>query len=431
MIMKRIKTLSALIIALSLLLAFGSGAFAESASADLQLGLISAGLPSLAAGLGENWYYAVTDFDHNGRLELLAASGHGPDATAKVWEVNSSFDGFTKCGSLASAEASLPDMLTESADTFFNPAKGTWSYRFNDAESMQGGYNSRICSLMLLGGNFVYDVYASQSSEMMNGMIVVTFTDSYGNIITPDEYNSAAAKAFEGCERSSTSFGWFRLSDAVASAQTLADSYAVFTGEKEPPEESVIRENQTASAETAAVPVPAAADAPQTEQPLPSKTAEGYEIVNYDGSAALEIVYPAQPSYQEDNPDIVYPTQQPYQPENPVIVYPTPTPVPKFVPLTITRNPTNEYRRVDSTARFVACASTFNGLTWVFVDPSGCEVSLQEFSSRFPGSSVDGSSTTLSVSNVTQEMDGWGAYCVFYTNDGQTASSSTAYIIMK
>lgn len=419
--MKTIRTLLALAIALSMVLALGTGAFAALSSTEQQLSLISANLSSLAAGLEGSRYFAVTDFDRNGRLELLAASGHGAEASASVWEVNENCDGFNRCGALVSSDQSMPDMLTESADTFYNPANGTWSYRFNDADSSEGAYNSKVCSLMLLGGNFVYQVYASQSSEMINGLIAVTFTDADGNLITPDEYNTAAAKAFEGCERSSTCFGWFRLSDALASAQVISDSYAVFTGEKEPDEESVIREDQPAVVEAAPVPAeePAATETSQAEQTLPATTAEGYEIVNYEGPAAQEIVYPsAQPV-------------QPVQPVNPVIVYPTPTPTPKFVPLTITRNPTNEYRRPESTARFVACASTFNGLTWMFVDPSGNEVSVQEFRNRFPGSGVDGSSTTLSVSNVTNEMDGWGAYCIFYTNDGQTASSSTAYIIMK
>ena len=421
--MKSLKTFFLLFLALSILLSFGSVAFAGLSSAEQQVNLIYTNLFPLAQETqGGNWFYAVTDFDHNGRLELLAASGQGSESRSKVWEVNEDCTALVKCGSLISSDESLPEMLTESADTYYNPADGSWSYRYNDAESTNDAYNSKVCSLKLLGGNFVYQLYASQSSEMMNGLIVVTFTDANGNIITPDEFNSAAANAFNGCQRSSTSFGWFRLTDAQSSSQVLTDSYDVFTGEKEPDEESVIREETPVVAEIQPVPAqtPEKVDEPvQTEKPLPSTTAEGYEIIYYDGPSA---------------PEIVYPTEQPYepvQPVNPIIVYPTPTPTPKFIPLTITRNPTNEYRREGSLARFVACASTFNGLTWRFVDPSGNEVSESEFRSYFPGSSIDSSSTTLSISNVTSDMDGWGAYCVFYTNDGQTGSTSTAYIVMK
>lgn len=426
--MKKIKKILSLILALSTLLALGAAASAEPSSVSQQIDLIYAMLPSTVQDIqAPGWYCAVTDFDRNGRLELLTASGHGLDAQAKAWEVNSSFDGLAKCGFLISSDESLPDMLTESADTFFRASDGTWNYRYSDSDSTQGQFNSIICSLMLLGGNFVYQDYAAQSSEMMNGILAITFTDADGNIITPDEYNTAAAKAFEGCERSSTSFGWIRLADAQASAQFLSDSYAVFIGEKAPDEESVIRESLPSPVENAAVPVQApapAAETPQQEKPLPEKTAEGYEIIQYDGPAAQEIVYP---SAQE----IVYPSEVPVQPERPIIVYPTPTPEPKFEPLYITRNPTNEYRKTDSTAKFVACANKFNRLTWRFVDPSGNEMGESEFRSRFPGSSIDASSTTLSISNVTADMNGWGAYCIFDTDDGQTASTSTAYIAIK
>lgn len=418
--MKKKKKVLSLVLALSTLLAFGAAASAEHSSVSQQIDLIYAMLPSTIPEIqAQSWYCAITDFDHNGRLELLAASGHGLDAQAKAWEINSSFDGLAKCGFLVSSDESLPDMLTESADTFFKSSDGTWNYRYNDSDSTQGQFNSRICSLTLLGGNFVYQDYAAQSSEMINGILAITFTDADGNIITPDEYNAAAVKAFEGCERSSTSFGWIKFTDAQASAQFLSDSYAVFIGEKAPDEESVIRESLPSPVENGLTPAqtPApAAEMPQQEKPLPEKTAEGYEIVYYDGPAAQEIVYPS---------------ENPVQPERPVIVYPTPTPEPKFEPLYITRNPTNEYRRPDSTAKFVACANKFNFLTWRFVNPSGNEMSESEFRNCFPGSSVDSSSTTLSISNVTAEMDGWGAYCIFNTDDGQTASTSTAYIVMK
>ena len=53
--------------------------------------------------------------------------------------------------------------------------------------------------------------------------------------ISPEQYNAAGVNAFSACERSNTSFDWFRAGDAQ-SLSRLADSFAVFTGRKSPTE---------------------------------------------------------------------------------------------------------------------------------------------------------------------------------------------------
>ena len=48
--------------------------------------------------------------------------------------------------------------------------------------------------------------------------------------------------------------------------------------------------------------------------------------------------------------------------------------------------------------------------------------------STFPNSPVSGLyEGVLSVSNVTEDMNGWGAFCTFYYED-QVATSGTGYI---
>ena len=47
----------------------------------------------------ETWFSAITDLDHNGRLELLLASlqGSGLYTWVNVWEVNENYSGLTLC----------------------------------------------------------------------------------------------------------------------------------------------------------------------------------------------------------------------------------------------------------------------------------------------------------------------------------------------
>ena len=107
---------------------------------------------------------------------------------------------------------------------------------------------------------------------------------------------------------------------------------------------------------------------------------------------------------------------------------PTPAPAPQPSFLLITKNPTNENKKVGGTALFVACANVFDSLNWTMVSPDGGEYSPQSFAYMFADAPVSGEySTTLSIGNVAKDMNGWGAYCTFYYN-GQTARTSTAYI---
>lgn len=96
--------------------------------------------------------------------------------------------------------------------------------------------------------------------------------------------------------------------------------------------------------------------------------------------------------------------------------------------LMITKNPTSEYKTEGQTAWFVAYADNWNSLIWTFVSPDGGQYSAQNFMNIFPYCGVSGvSGTSLSISNVSLDMNGWGAFCTFYGNN-QTARSNTAYI---
>ena len=83
------KTLS-LILALMLMLSFCTAAFAaEAPSAESQINTLFSSFASMKQPGPDIWSYAVTDLDHNGRLELLAACMKGADRRTSLlaWEV--------------------------------------------------------------------------------------------------------------------------------------------------------------------------------------------------------------------------------------------------------------------------------------------------------------------------------------------------------
>ena len=341
---------------------------------DTQLTLIHSQVSYLLQAEGaQPWYYTVTDLDHNGSLEFIAASQHPQDRSTnlKIWEVSKDRSALVECSVNKDAEESFPDIMTDSADTFHDTASDTWSYLFYDnvVISDKEVFTSKS-AFDFKDGAISYQAFAIEHTVVENNARTVSFMDTEGNGISAHAYLDAGTVAFANAERSSTGFEWLTLNEAKDLTR-LVESYKVFMGERKPTENFPVQ-------------APAAFAYPEaTPAPTPASTPA-----------------PA----------------------------PTPTPDPGPAYLEITKNPTNEDRKIGSTARFVACANAFEGLEWILVSPDGQYYSTYDFASIFSGSAVSGIySTTLVIDNVSADMHNWGAYCVFRYK-GQIASTSTAYI---
>ena len=384
--MKRLFSYLLAAVMLVSLLACGAGsAFADETAAvtieasdiDLQLTLISTQLSKLVQNDSQNtWYYTVTDLDHDGNLEFIAATLHPQDRSTnlKVWEVGEDRKSLSECKLDKDEDESFPDIMTDAADTYHNVETDTWYYMFYDnlVISEDEVYTIKT-AVNLKDGVIDYDAYAVEHVVLENTWRNISYTDANGLPISGDQYNAAGSNAFAGTERSSTNFEWLTAKD-LEKATRIVDSYAVFAGTKKP-------------TESFPVPRPAVLGG-NTNQSAPGAT------------------------------PIPAPT-----------AVPVPAPEVKF--LSVTKNPTNESRKVGGTALFVACANAYESLNWTLVSPYGGEFSVQNFRNSFLGASVTGEySTTLSIGNVSADMNGWGAYCTFYYK-GQTQRTTTAYIYVQ
>ena len=365
-----IGVLLALVMVLTMtVLAPAAGAETSAETIDQQIGLLFTKIAEQKQAGQMQWYYSVTDLDHDGHLELVAAAQHPADRSTnlKVWEVSDTMDSLTEGRLNIDADESFPDILTESADTYYNKDTNTWSYMFYDnvVLSDYDVYTVK-CSVSMSDDVIGYVPYAVEHTQINNGVRNVSHTDANGFAISPEQYNASGVNAFASAEKSNTSFDWFVFDKA--SISRLADSYAVFKGEKK-----------------------------------------------------LTDVFPVpKPAALQDNPV-------------------TPSPVPTMAPapqntrpayLTITKNPTNENKKQGGTAYFVACSNIYDSLNWTFVGPDGGQYTVQNFARMFNASVSGEYSTTLSIANVTRDMNGWGAFCTFYYA-GQTARTSTAYMYVE
>ncbi len=318
---------------------------------DQQLTLISSQLSGLKQSDSETpWYYTVTDLDHDGNLEFVAASQH-PQSRAtnlRIWEVGADRSALTECTLDKDPEESFPDILTDAADTYYDEATDTWYYMFYDNVVLSDTEVYTVkTAVHLKDGKIDYDAYAVEHTQVKNGMRVVSHTDTSGKPISPEQYNASGDNAMVGMKRGSTGFEWLKAAE-IDSLTLLTESFAVFMGQKNP-------------TEAFPVPKPAALEAPE-ETPAPT---------------------------------------------------PTPAPPQPQIYLNITKNPTNESHSEGETAYFVANANVYESLSWTFVSPDGGEYSAQNMQARW-GVVSGLNSTTLTVANLTVDMSGWGAYCTFY-----------------
>jgi hypothetical protein len=360
---------------------FALAADADPADVDTQIILIYSKLDELIQKDGKNeWRYTVTDLDHNGKLEFVAAF-QNPDnlsTSLKVWTVNDDMSAVEECKLAVEEGASFPDFLTDMADTFHDTKTDSWYYLcYDNVVGGENEYSTYKTAVTLKNKELSYTTFAVEHAVVVYGLRHVSYTDASGVAISAEQFNDAGLNSFPGAEKSNTSFEWM-TAEKIKSLTGMTDCYAVFIGTKKPTESYAAVQPAGMQAPDA---VPASGSGTSPYYPVPT-AAPGYTPVS-----------PAQPAY-----------------------------------LSITKNPTNEGHTPGETAYFVANANAYDSLYWTFVSPNGGEYSAQNFGYMYPNAPVNGSySTTLSISNVTRDMDGWGAYCTFYYK-GQTARTSTAYL---
>ena len=360
------KKILSIVLAVLLIAALGTTAFADDpVSPKTQLQLMAALIDSLKQDdSARTWYYCVTDLDHDGCLEFLAASLHPVDRSTnlKVWIVSP--DGKTLNNAQLvkdSADESFPDIMADTVDTYHVADTDTWYYMVNDNVVISDSEVYTVkTAVNLKNGVLDYDTYAVEHTVVdSSGNRNVSCTDMNGLGISAEQYNAAGTNNFAGASRSNTAFEWL-VADEIGNLDRLTESYEVFMGTREP---------------TEAFPVPKPVALGGTPAPTPTPAPQ-----------------PVTPTY-----------------------------------LTITKNPTNENRNEGENAIFIACASAYESLNWTFVSPNGGEFTPANFLAGSGASITGENSTTITVIGLEDWMNGWGAYCTFYFK-GQTARTSTAYM---
>lgn len=191
---------------------------------------------------GVLYFYAVTDLDHNGRLELITSScqGTGVYTYSCFYEVNKNFDGLNVFEPSMPEGDSQADIITDSVPVYYDAQKNLYYYIFDD--TIRGGADMSYTyrrALFMAGGK-VNEMGLGCKGTVFDGQAVsVTYTDADDKEISEDEYLKLADTRFSGLEKKTASIDWHKADRTELLsmgreqlAEKLLESYKGFRSEK-------------------------------------------------------------------------------------------------------------------------------------------------------------------------------------------------------
>lgn len=185
--------------------------------------------------------YYITDYDHNGRLEITASEcqGTGIYTFTSIYEVNSDFNGIE----LIDDNGDAPEFEFEKIKMFYNEADQTYMYIGTNHEKSGALWGGNIkCALCLENGVIHYDKIAAKEYQPKgedSKELVFSYTDSTGATITKEQFENAEDELYKSYDQQEVSFGaiynesdnvFQELPDSIM-AQILKKSYETFSGQ--------------------------------------------------------------------------------------------------------------------------------------------------------------------------------------------------------
>lgn len=207
-------------------------AYADSAAAQLQLSFEeqkqmiedNRELWAFTEPYDSPWFYTFTDLDHNGRLEVIAATtqGSGIFTYANFWEVLPDGSGIDNCcrkNVEIEGPDDWPEIIVDSIPCYYDALSGCYYYPCENVT--RDGYAHQYYSwqvLCLKDGAAEWEILAAKNvnwrdeetgSEYPDA--VTTCVDAAGNPITEQEYDGAVEKRFAELEKTELKLDWIRV----------------------------------------------------------------------------------------------------------------------------------------------------------------------------------------------------------------------------
>ena len=162
-----------------------------------------------------DWYYAFTDLDHNGLLEVLAAStqGSGMFTYAHFYEVlpdGSGIKNLYHADEEVEGPDDWPEVVMESIPCYYDSSSDCYYYVCTNTTRDGAAHSiSQTAALSLKDGVAEWEYLACMDIRMTDSEEEKTsYEDAEGNSITEEDYNSVVEKRFAGMEQSEFKPEW-------------------------------------------------------------------------------------------------------------------------------------------------------------------------------------------------------------------------------
>ena len=162
-----------------------------------------------------DWYYAFTDLDHNGLLEVLAAStqGSGMFTYAHFYEVlpdGSGIKNLYHADEEVEGPDDWPEVVMESIPCYYDSSSDCYYYVCTNTTRDGAAHSiSQTAALSLKDGVAEWEYLACMDIRMTDsGEEKTSYEDAEGNSITEEDYNSVVEKRFAGMEQSEFKPEW-------------------------------------------------------------------------------------------------------------------------------------------------------------------------------------------------------------------------------
>ena len=167
----------------------------------------------------EPWFYTVTDLDHNGLLEVLAAStqGTGIFTYANFYEVlpdgSNLLNLYHKDVEIEGPD-DWPEIIQDKLPCYYDAAADRYYYPC-EGITRDGAAHQHFAwyALCLKDGVAEWELLASKELEWRNGGEgpYTTCLDAQGNAISEADYDSAVERRFAGMEKNETALNWTQV----------------------------------------------------------------------------------------------------------------------------------------------------------------------------------------------------------------------------
>lgn len=182
----------------------------------------------------EKYYYAVTDLDQNGHLEIFAAStqGTGIFTYGALYEVNDDYTGLTQCHTPCDDGSDLPEVIINSAPGAYDPDSKTYFYLFtNDTQDGAAEQYQSIVALSLSNRNLSCTTLANSYTKWIDAGIeeheyVQVSEDTFAPI-SASQYDSVISNYQNSYHPFTANFEWQSYESSVTLEQ-LQSSWDTF-----------------------------------------------------------------------------------------------------------------------------------------------------------------------------------------------------------